>query len=575
MEAQSQNPSVATRQLDNDRLYRLVDLGRSLMATLDFEEILGRVVEVAQEVTGARYGALGVYDERRRELSRFITRGIDAETAEQIGDLPRGYGVLGELLEHPVPLRLPDIGAHPSSYGFPLDHPPMRSFLGAPIMVRNRAWGSIYLTEKEGADEFDAADEEAVLILADWAALAISNARSYEGMRGRRDELERAVSTLEATTMISSVLGGTTDLDRVLELVVKRARALMDARSVAIYEHEGDALVVMHAAGERATEIVGRSVPVEASVLGQVLRSRRAVRVSDLGPQVAIGEAGSISRGALVVPLVFRDHAYGVLAALDPADRLEFTSEDERLLIAFAASAASAIATARSFEQGLLRRSIQASEGERGRWATELRSKTLMTLSRVREDLCAARGNPDREALEAAIDRAAGELETQLGALQWIITHLRPPQLDELGVGASLEALFERADLNGLEVDADIDLAFESGRATTRLESTIEVTLFRVVQEALDNAIQHGGAQHADVSLHEDDGTLVLIVRDEGRGFDPAVQSDGYGFVDMRERLALIGGSLDVASAPGGGTTVTARVPVDRRPPDGAAGAGA
>ena len=561
MDPVTDRPAPAPRQLDADRLYRLVDVGRSLMGTLDFETILGRVVEVAQEVTGARYGALGVYDERRRELSRFITRGIDPDAAELIGDLPRGHGVLGQLLENPVPLRLADIGMHPSSYGFPLDHPPMASFLGAPIIVRERVWGSIYLTEKQGADEFDAADEEAVLVLADWAALAIANARSYEGVRGRRDELERAVSTLEVTTMISSVLGGTTDLDRVLELVVKRARALMEARSVAIYMHEGTELLVAHAAGELAAGIVGTRVPVDASVLGQVLRSRRAVRVGDLGPHSASRGDDGRGAGALIVPLVFRDQVYGVLAALDPTERAEFSSEDERLLVAFATSAASAIATARSYEQGLLRRSIQATENERGRWAHELRERTLAPLARVRDELSAVREDGAREQLEDALGGALDELGTQIDALGWVITQLRPPQLDELGVQASLEALFEHVDLTGLVVDASIALA---GEPATRLESAIEVTVFRVVQEALDNALRHGGARHAAVRLEEDAGQLVLSVTDDGSGFDLAAESDGFGFVDMRERLALVGGVLELRSARGDGTTVTARIPARR-----------
>lgn len=564
MDPDSDRLPPAPRQLDADRLYRLVDVGRSLMATLDFEMILGRVVDVAMEITAARYGALGVYDERRRELSRFITRGIDAQAADAIGDLPRGYGVLGELLDHPVPLRLADIGRHPSSYGFPLDHPPMKSFLGAPIMVRGRVFGSIYLTEKQGADEFDAADEEAVLVLADWAALAIGNARSYEGMRGRRDELERAVSTLEATTMISSVLGGTTDLGRVLELVVKRARALIEARSVAIYVDDAGELLVAHAAGELAPAIIGERVPIEASVLGQVFRSRRPVRVGDLG-QPFRGRGGlDAGLGALLVPLVFRDRAYGVLAALDPSERGEFSSEDERLLVAFAASAAAAIATARSFEQGLLARSIQATEGDRARWALELREHTLVPLARVRDTLAAARQNGARGRLDDALDDALVQLGVQIDALAWVVTQLRPPQLDADGIGASLDALFERADMTGLVIDAVVDLASETGRAETRLDSAIEVTIFRVVQEALDNALRHGAAQHAEVRLDENGPDLVLSVRDDGHGFDASVQSDGFGFIDMRERLALVGGALEVQSAPGAGTTVRARLPARR-----------
>lgn len=566
MDLPSQVLSPSVRQLDADRLYRLVDVGRSLMGTLDFEEVLGRVIEVAQEVTGARYGALGIFDERRRELSRFVTRGIGAAEVELIGDLPRGYGVLGELLDHPVALRLADIGLHPSSYGFPLDHPPMKSFLGAPIMLRDRVFGSIYLAEKQGADEFDAADEEAVLVLADWAALAIANARSFEGVRGRRDELERAVSTLEATTMIASVLGGTTDLDRVLELVVKRARALIEARSVAIYVDEGSDLLVAHAAGELAPAIVGQRVPIDASVLGQVLRSRRPVRVSDLGPHFASRSGDEAGLGALIVPLVFRDQAYGVLAALDPVARSEFSSEDERLLVAFATSAASAIATARSYERGLLWRSIQATESERTRWAQELRERTLAPLVQVRDELSAARDDGRREHVDEALDHALAALGTQIETLAWVVTQLRPRQLDELGIEATLTALFERADLTGLVIDAEIELKHEPAVEEARLESAIEVTVFRVVQEALDNALRHGAAMTARVRLCERADELVLSVSDDGCGFDAAIRSDGFGFVDMRERLALVGGTLAVSSAPGEGATVTVRMPARRRP---------
>jgi signal transduction histidine kinase len=306
-------------------------------------------------------------------------------------------------------------------------------------------------------------------------------------------------------------------------------------------------------------------VPVDASLLGRVLRSRRAARLSDIGPRADFNSAGTAALGSLIVPLVFRDRAYGLLAAIDPAKRSEFSSEDERLLVAFATSAASAIATARSYEQGLLRRSIHATEVERGRWATQLRKLTLARLVETRAQLAQAHASGAHDDLVAATEHALGELGDQIDALQWMIAQPRPPQLDGAGIKASLEALFQRADLIGLVVDCEIDLADESGGAAERLDSAVEVTLFRVVQEALDNAARHGGANSAHVALQESDDELVLCVRDEGRGFDPAVETDGYGFVDMRERLALVGGALDVRSEPGSGTTITARIPAPRR----------
>ena len=161
------------------RLERLIDTGRTLVSELDLEAVLKRVLDEARELTSARFAALGVLDEQGATLERFLTVGIDEETHRSIGDLPRGRGVLGVLIREPRPLRLPDVGKHAKSYGFPLGHPPMKSFLGVPILVRGKPYGNLYLTEKDGGEEFDEQDEEAVVVLADWAAIAIENARGY------------------------------------------------------------------------------------------------------------------------------------------------------------------------------------------------------------------------------------------------------------------------------------------------------------------------------------------------------------------------------------------------------------
>src|SRR5690242_8900842 len=205
--------------LDEHRLTRLIEAGRELLSELDLDTVLDRLLETAADITGARYVALGILDENRRELARFLTRGIDEVTHRAIGDLPRGRGILGVLIDDPKPLRLEDVGDHPRSYGFPPAHPPMRTFLGVPIVIRGEAWGNLYLTEKAGGQAFTAEDEEATVVLADWAAIAIENARLYRDVAGRRDELERAVRGLQATAAIARAIGGETDLARVLELV--------------------------------------------------------------------------------------------------------------------------------------------------------------------------------------------------------------------------------------------------------------------------------------------------------------------------------------------------------------------
>src|SRR5690242_14257231 len=225
--------------MDESRLRRLLDVGRSLISELDPEAVFQRLLDVAREVTGARYAALGVLDDDRELLERFLTVGIDEETHRQIGDLPRGRGVLGVLISEPQPLRLADVSTHPRSYGFPLAHPPMTSFLGVPIVIEGEAWGNLYLTEKAGG-EFSAEDEEAAVVLAGYAGIAIANARLYRAVRERRDELERTIRGLETTTEISRALGGVTDLDRVLELVAKRSRALLEARAAEIALLDGE-----------------------------------------------------------------------------------------------------------------------------------------------------------------------------------------------------------------------------------------------------------------------------------------------------------------------------------------------
>ena len=214
--------------LDAATMRRLLDVGRSLVSELDLESLLQTVLEAARDLTSARYAALGVLNERRDGLERFLTLGIDPVAHDRIGDLPRGHGVLGVLISDPRPLRLADVGSHPQSYGFPALHPPMASFLGVPVRIRDSVYGNLYLTDKL-TGEFTEQDEAAVVVLSEWAGFAIENARLYRDATERRDELQRAVAAFEAALTVARAVGGETELDRILELIVKRGRALLDA----------------------------------------------------------------------------------------------------------------------------------------------------------------------------------------------------------------------------------------------------------------------------------------------------------------------------------------------------------
>jgi len=555
-------PGSDSGALDEPRLRELIDVGRSLVAELDPEVVFQQVLEVACQLTGARYAALGVLDEERRELERFITHGIDEEARRMIGNLPRGRGVLGLLIEQPRPLRLSDVGRHPRSYGFPPGHPPMANFLGVPVLIRGHAWGNLYLTEKSSGD-FDEADEQSAMILAEWTAIAVENARLYRSVQSRGDEMERAVHRLEATTEIARAVGGETDLERILEIVVKRGRALVEARSLLILLSEGEELVAASVAGERERGIAQARIPISGSIPGRVLEARAPQRVHNLDPSL-MARPGNQDIGvtALLTPLLFRGRALGVLVALDPLGRDSgFSDEDERVLLSFAASAATAVATAQSVAEGRTRESIAATERERGRWARELHDESLQSLAGLRVLLSAARRSEPEE-LDRLLVQGIEQVDTTIAEMRRLIADLRPSTLDQLGLGAALEALGERtASGDAIEVRINLDLDFEAGRSKSRLLGEIEDTIYRLVQESLNNAVQHGGAQHVEVDVSERERTVRVQVHDDGSGFDPTAATGGFGLIGMRERAELAGGTLELQSILGEGTTISATIP--------------
>jgi signal transduction histidine kinase len=542
------------------QIRRLLHVGRTLLGEHDTEAVLDKILQEAREMTGARYAALGVLDETRRELERFVTVGIDEPARRTIGEPPRGRGVLGVLIDDPRPLRLADVGRHPHSYGFPMGHPDMRSFLGVPILVRGEAWGNLYLTEKEGGGEFTAEDEEAVVALAQWAATAIDNARLYEHSERRREQLERAVHSLEAARDIADAVSSGGDLGRMLELIVKRGRALVDARTVLIMLREGDDLVVAASAGY-AIGAPGHRIPISRSTSGRVLERGRAERV-DVASELKIAptEFGvPDARSALLVPMLHRGVGLGVLAAYDRD--APFTSEDEQLLRTFAASAAHAVALNRSVEADRLRSAIAAADAERGRWARELHDQTLQSLGGLRVALASIVGRGDADTRDAAIREAIEDIELEIANLRAIISDLRPSLLDDLGLLPAIEALLDRRRDAGLQIVSELALP------ETGLDPQLETTVYRLVQEALANVVKHADAGRVHVLVGLSGDEVAIDVQDDGVGFDPGVRTAGFGLAGMRERAYLAGGTLQVEST-GAGTLVRARLPVDPR--DGA-----
>jgi signal transduction histidine kinase len=555
---------MSASDLSTGQLQRLLAVGRSMVSKRDPEAVLEDVLNAARELTGARYAALGTLAPDRRELDRFLFVGIDEETRERIGPLPTGHGILGELIRDPRPLRLARISDHPRSYGFPAGHPRMESFLGVPVMIHDQVFGNLYLSEKAGGAEFTEEDERVLVVLAEWAAIAIDNARAHQRANSRRRDLERAMLGLQAIVALSREVEGETDLPRVLELVTKRGRALIEARSCLCMLLDGDNLTVTAIAGEVGRDVIGarlspRSTAEDAvrAGHGQPIGERTAAFFTDLGLSPDSG---------FVVPMRARGVDVGALTVLGRTeDRGEFTPDDLLALESFASSAAGAIAATRAIADEKVRLAMLSSERERQRWARELHDEALQELGALNVSLETALQVDDPAAVRHGIARAHEQIAEIIDGIRGLINDVRPAALDQLGLAAGVETLAERlAERSGMSIDLDIDLAHESRREATRLGPELESIIYRTVQEALNNVVKHAGTNQARVSIEERDGTVAVVVEDDGRGFEPSSDHEGFGLLGMHERASLAGGELTIGPGPRGGTRVRAEFPVTR-----------
>jgi signal transduction histidine kinase len=547
--------------LDGAKLAQLLTVARGLVTERDPDSVLNTVIKVACELTGARYAAVGILDADKRQLARFLTYGLDDDARRRIGLLPTGHGILGELIRDPRPLRLARLSDHPRSYGFPAEHPQMNTFLGAPVRIGGEVFGNLYLTEKEGGEEFDQTDEDLLVLLADFAAVAVDNARTHEQSRRGRRRIETALRGLEETAALNREMVGRGDFDRVVELVVKRARSLADSRTALLVLVEGEELRVAATAGDVDPAVLGRVTPQAGSISfgvlsagrGQLMNADVAVRFSEVNPGGGSG---------IIVPLQARGSDVGVLAIFERLDPDHpFTSDDVLALESFGTSAATRIYAARALEDEKVNLSIASSERERQRWARELHDETLQELGALNVMQTASLNSDDPESLRQALIRSNAQVEQIIAGLHSLITELRPASLDQLGVGAAVGTLAERMhNRSGLDVELDVDLDFESGRAPERLEPDLEATIYRLVQEALTNVVKHANATRARVKIEETGGAVAITVEDDGAGLQ-GTPNGGFGLVGMRERVGLRGGDLKISSSPDAGTRVDAVLP--------------
>jgi signal transduction histidine kinase len=535
------------------RLRGLVEIGIALSSELSLEALLRRVIETAVQATGAHYGALGVIDRTGTALEQFITVGIDDETKRSIGDLPRGRGILGALINSKETLRLTDLSQDPRSVGFPPGHPPMASFLGTPISVRGTTFGNLYLTEKQGGDEFTEDDVEIVRLLAAQAAVAIENARLYETARQWSRQLE-------SLNELSEALVGEGELHQLFDLAATRLRELVDARVVMIQRPtpDGKAISVEAASGEGAERLRELQVDPHHSKSGRTLERKRSERIDSLldDPEVDQSAPRLVdASAALYVPLVVRGEGVGVIVAYDKRGATpQFSDSDMRIAQEFAHRAAVAVELSERVGRRAVRALLEGQELERTRLARELHDETGQALTSILLGLKTL----ERELGPEPLAMLRSLVGSALGDVRRLTVELRPPALDDFGLGAALERLAGVvAERSGLDVQVNV------GVPGGGLPREHETAIYRIVQEGLTNIVKHASARSVSIVVTVTDGSVRAVIEDDGVGFAVGkVREQALGLVGMRERALLLDGRFDVESSPGSGTTIVAELPL-------------
>nr|WP_091402097.1 GAF domain-containing protein [Micromonospora saelicesensis] len=528
-----------------ERLRALLDAVVGIGTNLDLRTTLQRIVQAACELVGARYGALGVVGPDRL-LHDFIVHGITPEQHERIGDLPHGRGVLGLLIDDPRPLRMPDITQHPRSYGFPANHPPMHSFLGVPVLIRDQIFGNLYLAEKQGGAEFTEDDEEIVVALAAAAGVAIENARLY-ALAHRRERW------LAATAEITTVLLGEVRRTDALALVARRAREVSEAELALVLLYDSDteqfSVEVVDGADEQALALIGAVLPAVDTSFGAAVAEGRHDQVDDLAhaaPWPALLHTGP----AMISPLATAETLHGVLIVAHRPERGGGASEEDLTLLgSFAGQAALAMERARGQEE----RELLVVLEDRERIARDLHDVVIQRLFATGLQLQSA-APMARPEVAKRINAAVDDLDATIRDIRRTIFELRTPMTSELRteIRAEIEASAEALGFKPhLELTGPVDSA---------VPDAIRPDLTAVLREALSNVVRHAQCTRVDVVVRVDAGQVTVVVTDNGVGCDPAAARGGL--VNLGERASRLDGTFTIAPGEPHGTEVRWTVPL-------------
>ncbi|MFH8342339.1 GAF domain-containing protein [Streptomyces sp. AM6-12] len=535
-----------------DRVHSLLEAVLSVGRELDLEQVLHSIVEAAAALVDAKYAALGVIGPDGTTLAAFHTVGLSEERIAEIGPYPEGHGILGELIRHPEPLRLPKLSAHPASYGFPPGHPPMNTFLGVPIRVRDQVFGNLYLTEKRGGADFDEEDESVLATLAVAAGVAIDNARLYEDSRLR----ER---WLMANAEISRSLMSGSERAEALDLIAEHAREITGSAlaAVAMPMPDTEVLGVEIAVGAQADAHRGLVLPLDRTLMGLAFTAAAPVTSDDVAHDARVRQDPPRFDGlgpAVAVPIgTGEGGARGVVLLARESDRPVFSERETEMLRGFAAQAAIAMELAQRRQAA---QQIALLE-DRDRIARDLHDLAIQRLFATGMTLQSAGRFIEHPQASERVLRAVDDLDETIKIIRSTIFGLRARE------GAAAGGL--RARVVRVAGEAAPVLGFApsvrmEGLVDTDVPGEIADHVVAVLSEALTNIARHAHADRAEVLLTADGREVRLRVRDNGVGIPAGGRRSGLR--NMAERAQRLGGRLDVTRSEGGGATLEWRVPL-------------
>ncbi|HET9200342.1 MAG TPA: GAF domain-containing sensor histidine kinase [Dehalococcoidia bacterium] len=549
------------KTIDSSRLQALLEASRALVSELDIGALLQRIADLARSVIEARYAAVGVLDDRGR-LAEFVYSGLDDETARKIGHLPEGIGVLGTIIEEGRTLRLEDVSQHPDSSGFPPHHPPMRSFLGVPIKGKGGTFGRLYLTDKIGRDAFDEDDESLATMFAAQSAVAVENARLYDEVASRSDQLGRRMAEIASVERVGGLLTSFRSLDETLEAIVVEACRLTGARRCGlglVVEETGETVFRWTSGDEDAHQLTGLALHPGSSKAHFVMQRRRGEVVNDLLADTEIQQdtlsALGDSRRLVIAPLLLRDRSIGVLSVYNDVAARRFTDDDLTILQVLANQAVVAIENDRL--QGALK-DLAVLE-ERDRISRELHDGVIQSIYSVGLSLQGSLSTlaRDPERARERIDEAIIELDNVVRDVRSYIFELRPSLVEEKGLAAAIKDLAQDFEVNTL---AHTQLKVDE-EACGSLPAGLETHVIQIVREVLSNIARHAGASRVTIEFLSSDGDLSLTIDDNGKGFELANVRPGHGLANIESRVMDLSGHLEITGLEKGATRHKVRFP--------------